>query len=122
MLVDSHALLWFLAGDKRLGDSNRELIEAGATVSAASIWEIGIKMALGKLDAPGDLPDRVLDFGFEMLPITAEHGWRVKLLPPHHRDPFDRMLIAQAQIEGLPILTADSAFADYDVTVTWGPS
>jgi PIN domain nuclease of toxin-antitoxin system len=121
-LVDSHALLWFLAGDERLGASNRGRIEEGATVSAASIWEIGIKAALGKLDAPDDLPDRVLDFGFDLLPITAEHGWRVKLLPFHHRDPFDRMLIAQAQVEELAILTVDPAFASYDVAVTWGPS
>lgn len=122
MLVDSHALLWFLTGDERLGASNRDLIERGATVSAACIWEIGIKIALGKLDAPDDLPDRVLDYGFGLLPVTAEHGWRVRVLPIHHRDPFDRMLIAQAQVEGLPILTVDPAFTEYDVRVIWGPS
>jgi PIN domain nuclease of toxin-antitoxin system len=122
MLVDSHALLWFLAGDEQLGASNRAHIESGATVSAACIWEIAIKVALGKLDAPGDLPDRVLALGFEVLPITADHGWQVKTLPPHHRDPFDRMLIAQAQVESLPILTVDSAFSDYDVAVIWGHS
>jgi PIN domain nuclease of toxin-antitoxin system len=122
VLVDSHALLWFLAGDERIGESNRGLIEGGAMVSAASILEIGIKTALGKLDAPDNLPERVLDFGFGMLPIIAEHGWRVRLLPFHHRDPFDRMLIAQAQVEDLPILSIDSAFADYDVAVIWDPS
>jgi PIN domain nuclease of toxin-antitoxin system len=121
-LVDSHALLWFLAGDERLGASNRGRIEEGATVSAASVWEIGIKTALGKLDAPDDLPDRVVDFGFDLLPVTSEHGWHVKLLPVHHRDPFDRMLIAQAQVEDLPILSVDGVFADYDVVVMWDPS
>lgn len=119
MLVDSHALLWYLAGDERLGESNRELIEGGAMVSVASIWEIGIKAGLGKLDVPDDLPDRVLEFGFAMLPITPEHGWRVRHLPFHHRDPFDRLLIAQAQVEDLSILSVDSAFAAYEVEVVW---
>lgn len=122
MLVDSHALLWFLAGDGRLGASNQGLIESGATVSAASIWEIGVKSALGRLDAPDDLPDRLVEFGFDLLPITAEHGWRVKHLPFHHRDPFDRMLIAQSQVEDLPILTVDRTFSDYDVAVIWNQS
>lgn len=119
MLVDSHALLWYLAGDERLGESNRELIEGGATISVASIWEIGIKAGLGRLDVPDDLPDRVLEFGFAMLPITPEHGWRVRHLPFHHRDPFDRLLIAQAQVEDLSILSVDSAFAAYEVAVVW---
>jgi PIN domain nuclease of toxin-antitoxin system len=119
LLVDSHALLWFLAGDDRLGASNRARIEAGAMVSAASVWEIGIKAALGKLEAPDDLPERLSGLGFDLLPVTAAHGWRVKHIPFHHRDPFDRMLIAQAQLEELPILTADGAFAGYDVVVVW---
>ena len=121
MLVDSHALLWFVAGDsRRIGRDLRARVEAEATsVSAASLWEIAIKVSLGKLDAPEDLPDRVQDLGFELLPITPEHVWRVRQLPFHHRDPFDRLLIAQAQEQRLPIVTADPAFDAYDVAVVW---
>lgn len=121
MLVDSHALLWFVAGDqKRIGKAMRARIEAGATmVSTASLWEIAIKVGLGKLEAPDDLPERVGQLGFELLPVSSEHAWRVRRLPRHHGDPFDRLLIAQAQVERLPILTADPAFAAYDVTVVW---
>lgn len=97
----------------------RSRIEAGATVSTASLWEIAIKAAIGKLEAPDDLPRRVEDLGFDLLPVTAEHAWRVRDLPRHHGDPFDRLLIAQAQIERLPIVTADPAFGAYDVEVIW---
>jgi PIN domain nuclease of toxin-antitoxin system len=121
MLVDTHALLWFLAGDrKRIDGTPRSRIEAEATVvSAASIWEIAIKTALGKLDAPRDLPARIEQLGFELLPVVAEHAWQVRLLPRHHSDPFDRLLIAQAQVERLAILTADPSFDAYDVAVVW---
>ena len=88
-------------------------------VSMASLWEIAIKTALGKLDAPDDLPERVQELGFELLPITPEHAWCVRALPHHHGDPIDRLLIAQAQLERLPIVTADAAFNDYDVAVIW---
>lgn len=97
----------------------RARIEAGAAVSTASLWEIAIKVAIGKLEAPDDLPQHVEGLGFELLPVTAEHAWRVRDLPRHHGDPFDRLLIAQAQLERLPILTADSAFEAYDVAVVW---
>lgn len=98
----------------------RARIEAGAVVSTASLWEIAIKSALGKLDAPDDLPQRVQQLGFELLAVSAEHAWQVRTLPaPRHADPFDRLLIAQAQVERLPVLTADPLFADYDVTVVW---
>ncbi|HEX3609483.1 MAG TPA: type II toxin-antitoxin system VapC family toxin [Solirubrobacterales bacterium] len=122
MLIDSNALLWFVAGDsKRIGRALRAQIEAEATtVSVASLWEIAIKVALGKLDAPDDLPARVEQLGFHLLPVNADHAWRVRRLPRHHRDPFDRLLIAQAQVERLPIITADSMFDAYDVTVVWG--
>ena len=88
-------------------------------VSIAGLWEIAIKSALGKLDAPADLPERVQEFGFELLPVTPEHAWHVRSLPHHHGDPFDRLLIAQAQLEKLPIVTADAAFDAYDVTMIW---
>lgn len=88
-------------------------------VSIASLWEIAIKSALGKLQAPDDLPQRVEELGFELLGITVEHAWAVRHLPHHHRDPFDRLLIAQAQVEQLPIVSVDPAFAAYDVAVIW---
>lgn len=88
-------------------------------ISVASLWEIGIKTALDKLDAPDDLPDRVQGLGFELLDVTAEHAWHARSLPHHHGDPFDRMLIAQAQLERAPVVTADPAFDDYDVKVVW---
>jgi len=121
MLLDPHALLWFVAGDqKRIGEALRARIEADATtISTASLWEIAIKAGLGKLDAPDDPPERVEQLGFELLPVTSDHAWQVRHLPFHHRDPFDRLLIAQAQVERLPVLTADPAFNAYDVTVVW---
>jgi PIN domain nuclease of toxin-antitoxin system len=122
LLVDSHVLLWHVLDDPRLGPGPTAAIEADdaeVVVSVASLWEIAIKMSLGKLDAPGDLPERVLELGFELLPITNEHAWQVRQLPHHHRDPFDRMLIAQSQIERLPIVTADPSFKRYDVSIVW---
>jgi PIN domain nuclease of toxin-antitoxin system len=120
LLLDSHALLWFMAGDRRrISAAMRKTIEAGAMISAASLWEIAIKSALGKLEAPESLPQRLVENGFELLPITADHAWQVRSLPHHHRDPFDRLLIAQAQVEHLSIASADPAFADYDVVAIW---
>ena len=124
LLVDSHVLLWHVLDDPRLGPGPTAAIEADdaeVLVSTASLWEVAIKVGLGKLDAPDDLPERAEQLGFELLPVSAEHAWRVRGLPPHHRDPFDRLLIAQAQVERLPIVTADPSFADYDVTVVWAP-
>lgn len=122
LLVDSHVLLWHVLDDSRLGPGPTAAIEADdaeVLVSTASLWEIAIKAALGKLDAPEDLPERVRELGFESLAVTADHAWRVRSLPHHHGDPFDRILVAQAQLERLPIVTADVAFDDYDVAVIW---
>ena len=122
LLVDSHVLLWHLLDDPHLTPGPTAMIEADdaeVLVSVASLWEIAIKNALGKLEAPEDLPRRVAELGFESLSIEVEHAWVVRRLPHHHRDPFDRLLIAQAQVEGLPILTADPAFDAYDVKVVW---
>lgn len=121
MLLDTHALLWYALGNRRrISPSLRKRIERGPSIaSVASFWEIAIKAALGKLEAPDDLPALVAELGFEQLPVTAEHAWAVRELPHHHRDPFDRLLIAQARVERLPILTADPAFAAYDVEVSW---
>ncbi len=120
-LLDTNALLWFVWGDsKRISPGLRARIEAGAMVSIASFWEIAIKKALGKLQAPDELPTRVQEMGFELMAIELEHAWALRELPQHHRDPFDRLLIAQARIEGLVLLTADPAFDAYDVDVAWG--
>lgn len=122
MLVDAHALLWFLTGDrKRISKSLQARIEAEATtVSTATLWEIAIKASLEKLDAPDDLPDRIRELGFEFLQVSDEHAWRVRQLPFHHRDPFDRLLIAQSLVERLPVFTADPLFARYGIEVVWG--
>jgi PIN domain nuclease of toxin-antitoxin system len=119
LLLDTHALLWWLAGEhldttvtERISDPTELVV-----VSAASIWEASVKEALGKLTVPEPLPVVVAEDGFETLPITLDHAQRAGELPPHHRDPFDRMLIAQAQIEGLTIVTRDHAFEAYDVHV-----
>lgn len=121
LLLDTHVLLWYALGDRaRISRSLQARIEAGpAIVSVASLWEVAIKVGLGKLEAPADLPERLEALGFELAPIVADHAWRVRSLPLHHRDPFDRLLIAQAQIERLPIVTADTNFDAYDVTVVW---
>ena len=123
LLVDSHVLLWHVLDDPRLGPAPTAAIEADdaeVLISIASLWEIAIKSALGKLAAPQDFPEKVEQLGFEWLPVRAEHAWRVRDLPHHHRDPFDRLLIAQALVEGMPILTADPSFALYDAKVVWG--
>lgn len=125
-LLDTHALLWWLSDDPALPKSARRVIAETTNtliVSAASAWEIAIKVRLGKLPSAADL---VAEFsgliereGFEMLAISAEHGIRAGLLPDPHRDPFDRMLIAQAQAENVPIVTNDSAFENYGVRRLW---
>lgn len=118
LLLDTHTLLWWLADDPQLGTTAREFIgdvRNTVIVSAASAWEISIKRALGKLKAPENLCALVEDDGFELLPITFFHGERAGGLPPLHRDPFDRMLIAQAQAEGLDIVTSDGNIKKYGV-------
>jgi len=122
LLVDTHALLWWLTDDAALSPAAREAVAAPATeplVSAASVWEIAIKRSLGKLTAPDDLPERIVDGGFSWLPVSPAHAWQVRDLPPHHRDPFDRLLVAQALTERLPVVTADARFAEYGVDVRW---
>jgi PIN domain nuclease of toxin-antitoxin system len=121
LLLDTHVLLWYVLGERRrVGRELQNRIEAeGPVVSVVSVWEAAIKSALGKLDAPDDLPTRVEQLGFDLLEVTAEYAWQVRTLPHHHRDPFDRLLIAQAQVERLSIATADPLFDAYDVKVVW---
>ena len=122
LLLDTQIFLWYLADSKRLVPRARTAIRGAdrVFVSAASIWEAAIKTALGKLTvALDDLVAGIAASGFSELPITAIHAARVAALPDHHRDPFDRMLIAQALHEPLHLLTADAALRRYsDLIVT----
>jgi PIN domain nuclease of toxin-antitoxin system len=119
LLLDTHVFLWWLRDDRRLGRSTRAAIAAATTevrVSAASIWEMAIKVGLGRLDwRDGDttLGTCVTDAGFAELSVMAVHGAAVRELPRHHADPFDRLLLAQAESEGLRIVSADGAFGLY---------
>ena len=117
ILLDSHVVLWWLDNSSSLGPRCRELIEIadGAFVSAVTPWELGIKRALGKLVMPDGLTDELEAEGFVSLPITAAHAELAPSLPAHHRDPFDRMLVAQAQLETLVLVTADQLLDSYDV-------
>ena len=122
LLLDTHALIWALANPDRLSPQAAEAIRAETNdvfVSIVSPWEIAIKKSLGKLRAPDDLQVQLDEKGFELLPVSLRHTESLESLPRHHGDPFDRMLIAQARVEGLPIVTADPSFAGYDVTVVW---
>ncbi|MBM7057894.1 MULTISPECIES: type II toxin-antitoxin system VapC family toxin [Streptomyces] len=119
LLLDTHVILWWLADSEELSDQAKELLDTEPSVhlSAVSAWEIAIKQSLGKLDGPDDLAERVRDSQFTALPITAGHGVRAGRLPALHRDPFDRILVAQAQIEGMTIVTRDKWIPQYDVSV-----
>jgi PIN domain nuclease of toxin-antitoxin system len=122
LLVDTHALLWWLTDDAGLSDAAREALADPANevlVSAASVWEIAIKRALGKLSAPDDLPDHIDAQGFGWLPVGPEHAWCVRDLPRHHGDPFDRLLAAQALRERMPIVSADARLRAYGVETRW---
>ena len=125
-LLDTHTLLWWLSDDESLSRGARRVIgepRNSLLVSAASAWEVATKVRLGKLPTGAELAS---DFagtmereGFELLAISADHGIRAGLLPGPHKDPFDRMLIAQAQAEGVPILSNEKAFDDYGVRRIW---
>jgi PIN domain nuclease of toxin-antitoxin system len=120
VLLDTHLLLWALGAPSKLTVATRKQIEgAEVFVSAASIWEISIKSALGKLEAdPKEVLAAISPAGFSLLPISGEHAARVRELPPHHKDPFDRMLVAQASVEPLILLTNDDALRPYGAIVT----
>ena len=121
-LADTHTLLWWLSDDPRLSARARDLIAAGEVpvrYSAASIWEAEIKAASGKLVVPDNLIDALDADRFSELPIRARHARAASRLPPLHRDPFDRMIVAQARLEGLVVITADAKIADYGEEVLW---
>jgi PIN domain nuclease of toxin-antitoxin system len=125
-LLDTHALLWWLSDDPALTRTARKIVaETNNTliVSAASAWEIATKVRLGKLptgaDLASDFSGQIEREGFQLLAISAEHGIRAGLLPGPHKDPFDRMLIAQAQAENIPIITKEAVFESYGLRRLW---
>jgi PIN domain nuclease of toxin-antitoxin system len=122
LLLDTQSLLALLSSDYHLSSVARTAMErrdARLIVSAVSVWEIAVKRAIGKLQAPDDVIERVEEAGAELLAITARHAHASGALPLHHRDPFDRLLIAQAQLERCAIVSGDGAFPAYDVSVVW---
>lgn len=118
LLLDTHALLWWVGGENLSPEAVAAIADPGnlVCVSAASVWEISIKQALGKLTIDGDL-DTILAEDFEPVPITFDDARRAGALPDHHCDPFDRMLVAQAQARQLVLLSRDPSFDHYDVDV-----
>lgn len=117
LLLDTQVVLWHLSGERSLSNAAQEAIARADDLlfSVVSLAEIGIKAAIGKLLVPDTLAERVADAGVRTLALSAAHALAVAKLPMHHRDPFDRLLIAQAMIEGLTIVTSDPRFAKYTV-------
>jgi PIN domain nuclease of toxin-antitoxin system len=121
LLLDTHIFLWWRAEPSRLAAEVQSRIATAdlVFVSAASAWEARIKASLGRLDLPDTVEAGVLASGFERLLITFSHAERAASLPPHHRDPFDRMLVAQAQAEELTLVTHDRLLEPYEVEILW---
>lgn len=119
LLLDTHVILWWLADDPTLADGIKVRLdhEPDVYVSAATIWEVAIKQAIGKLPEPAGLPERIRDSGFAELPISWRHATAAGRLPPIHRDPFGRMLVAQAQHENLTLVTRDPRCQKYEVAI-----
>lgn len=126
VLLDTHVLIWWVYDAPELSPTSRDILENNANsgvISAASAWEMAIKFQLGRLPHATDLVTNfsglmeIIDF--ELLPISGEHGIRAGLLPMHHKDPFDRVLIAQAQAESMPIVSNDTIFDSYGVRRLW---
>ena len=126
LLLDTHTLLWFGLGDPRLSAAARALIDDPAHdkwVSPASYWEIAIKIRLGKYTLPSEYEDfmekAIAGNGFEVLPVELKHTAVLTTLPLHHRDPFDRLIIAQAMVEDISVVSSDDAFDAYPVRRLW---
>jgi PIN domain nuclease of toxin-antitoxin system len=119
LLLDTHVVLWWLADDPALPEAVSQRLdhEPNVYVSAATIWEVAIKQAIGKLHEPAGLPEIIRGSGFAELPISSQHAMTAARLPLIHRDPFDRMLVAQAQNENLTLVTRDARCQKYDVAV-----
>ncbi len=125
LLLDSHVFLWWLTDDRRLETRFRDAIadpDALVHVSAATIWEIAIKEALGRIDVDADLAAEIDNGGFVELPISAHHALASGRLPAHHGDPFDRMLVAQAREERMTLVSQDSALTSYEVDLLSSPN
>lgn len=125
LLLDTHAFLWFVTGSERLSPRARRALaveDSEPLLSAASVWEMAIKARLGRLTLPGTVEEYVAEkvaSGLAVLPIEWPHAAAVERLPLYHRDPFDRLIIAQALAENLPVVSADPAFRRYGVKVVW---
>ncbi len=121
LLLDTHVFLWWRADSRMLKRAAREAITGAEVifVSAASAWEAAIKVALGRLRIPASIESGVIDSGFEKLPIGFSHAETAGALPHHHSDPFDRMLVAQAKIEGLTLVTNDRRLEPYEIPILW---
>ena len=123
LLLDTNVAVWLLLGDRaRVSDAAVAAMEDEGneiTLSAASVWEIAIKRSLGKLTIEDRWTTALTRLGFDPLPVSAVHAEAVEALPWHHRDPFDRILIAQASVEGCALVSADSRVAHYDVEIVW---
>lgn len=126
VLLDTHSFLWFVTADPKLSATAERLIsesENEVLVSVASVWEIAIKVSLGRLPLSEPIerfvPDQLRRNGFDILPIETSHTFEVARLEFHHRDPFDRLLIAQSLVENLPLVSADSLFDRYAVQRIW---
>ena len=119
LLLDTHVVIWWLTDDPTLSDEIKSALdqEPDVYVSSATIWEVAIKQAIGKLAEPTDLPERIRDSGFRELPITSEHAIVAGRLPLIHRDPVDRMLVAQARCAGLTLVTRDPDIHKYEVSL-----
>ncbi|BAZ06160.1 type II toxin-antitoxin system VapC family toxin [Calothrix sp. NIES-3974] len=129
LLLDTQCWLWWFAQPEKLNENVIEQIVDETNevwLSVASVWEMGIKVSIGKLPLPKQIDDyvstRMTQLGARSLEITASHALRVAALPLHHRDPFDRMLIAQAQVEDMTLVSADSTFKQYKVCLLWAAS
>lgn len=122
LLIDSHAFLWWSEASSSLGSAaGSEIADPAneALISIAALWELTIKASTGKLTLPADLETMAATLGFSVLPINFVHLRHLGLLPRVHRDPFDRMMVAQALAEGIPIATGDRIFAAYGVQIVW---
>ncbi len=128
VLLDTHVFLWWIIDDDRISPKAGEIMRSGDNklfLSVASGWEIAIKSSLGKIKIPGEkhlapfIHEQIKENGMSILPIHMSHALHVYQLPYYHSDPFDRILIAQAQLEKLPLLSADGQFQQYDIEVSW---
>ena len=125
LLLDTNAFLYFINNDSALSETAKNLLESEVNllISAASLWEIAIKFSIGKLTLPDSfgnfIPSQIQQNDIEILPVTLPHLEKVSVLPFHHKDPFDRLIIAQSMVEDLPVISSDAAFDSYKIERIW---